>query len=203
MFAQVAGFLGNVPVKWALSALAALVLLIVCAFAGYRHGYGVADAKGQAALEKLRVAQAEANSQAQAQARQLVESEKARADKLERAMLKARRTIAAKAGDISRGVIINASEDVEVIDGSISLGPRFVRLYNEALGLGGDPGPGSVPPTRTDGEAGAAEATRAGLPGQKVTLPDLLAHVRDVGAWAWTMEAQLTGLQSWAEGRGK
>ena len=164
----------------------------------YHAGYGKAEAEGKAALETLKREYSDANAKRWAeyadkerQARERLQEEQARADTLAETLLQTESALAAERRDFTRR-IADATRN-----NTTAFGPEFVRLYNEALyGPGWSAGAGSQ--NKSGGAASAAH--RAGtapapgggiLPEQPVTLADLLAHVRDYGAYCRNLSDRL------------
>ncbi|MBI4804448.1 MAG: hypothetical protein HY795_04350 [Desulfovibrio sp.] len=176
------------------------ILLALAIFGGgYWAGYSRADMAREAEVASLKEEYAEAYAKAEAEARERLEVETKRANGLAVKLQGAKKQIAAQTQSITRR-IRNAAQAGAA---GCSFGPDFVRLYNEALGYGG----GALP--QNAGAAGADHGSRPApapgpglLPGRPVTPEDLLAHVRDYGAWSRGLEAQLRALGEFVrEGR--
>jgi len=128
--------------------LLVLLLCLASAWGGYRHGFTTAKDQGEAKYAKLEAAQEAANRLASDTARRLVDAEIIRRDKLAGELATARANIAAQGRAITNRRISDASLSVApAADGRCTFGPEWVRLWNEALGLGdGDPAGASAAP---------------------------------------------------------
>ncbi len=181
-----------------------LLLALLCGLAawrGYHAGFDRADAERRAEVAEIHAHHADALADAERIARARLEAETVRAAVIEREYLDAAQTIAAERRAITRERIRHASLDVAAVGGACAFGPDWVRLYNEALCDRGH----ALPATASGpaDQAGAADAPDAGVfrGGARVTPADILAHVRNYGARARALEAQLSALIDWAEGR--
>lgn len=183
------------------AALLVLVLCLACAWGGYRHGHATATDKGDAKYSKLEATQANANRLASDTARRIVDAEVIRRDEAEKGLLAARATIAAQGRAITNQRISHASQSVAAAPaGGCVFGPVWVRLWNEALGLGdGDP---AVPgPAALDaGAGGGGHASGAGLPADAVTEADVLANHADNTSRCRDTKARYLALRAWALG---
>ncbi|EFL52020.1 conserved hypothetical protein [Solidesulfovibrio fructosivorans JJ]] len=190
--------------KWVLGAVAGMLACVLTFGAGYRIGYGRADAARlaevatlKAQAETWKAEQAKAWAEAERKARQELEATQSRANALAARLDRSKRQSAAKIRSITRR-IPHATAGLDCV-----FGPEFVRLYNEAIGAAapgsGDTGDGAVPqaadPAPVAGAPDAAPAAHPGLrPRRAVTPADILAHIRDYGTRAQAMEAQLNAL---------
>ena len=176
---------------------------------GHRSGYATADAMRRAEVAEIRAVHAADRetqqrilAQAERTARERLEAEIVRADALAADLSQARGRIAAQAREITSRRI----EDVSASAPDCRFGPDFVRLCNEAAGA--DPAasglPGNAPGPARPSQAGfASSGIHAGIPrADEVAGPaDLLAWLRDYGAWCRENAAQLTALIEWDRGR--
>jgi len=187
--------------KWVLGAVAGVLACILAFGAGYRAGFGRADAVRRAEVATLKAQaetwkaeQAKAWAEAERKARQELEAAQSRANALAARLDRSKRQSAAKIRSITRR-IPHATAGLDCV-----FGPEFVRLYNEAIGAAASPsGDGAVPqaagPAPVAGAPDAAPAVGPGLrPRRAVTPADILAHIRDYGARSQAMEAQLDAL---------
>ncbi|MGE4539227.1 MAG: cell division protein ZapB [Desulfovibrio sp.] len=187
--------------KWVLGAVAGVLACILAFGVGYRTGYGRADVARRAEVAELKAQaeawkaeQAKAWAEAERKARQELEAAQSRANALAARLDRSKRQSAAKIRSITRR-IPHATAGLDCV-----FGPEFVRLYNEAIGAAA-PGSsdGAVPqaanPAPVAGAPDAAPGAHPGLrPVRAVTPADILAHIRDYGARAQAMEAQLDTL---------
>ena len=182
----------------AISPLLALLLALAVFGGGYWAGHSRADAARLAEVAELKRGYAEAYAEAQRQARAALEEEVRRGAAISAALIETRQDLLNRTKDINRR-IENAARSAA----GCTFGPAFVELYNEALGYGGAALPASAGASGAgDDPAATAPAGPGILAGQSVTPEDLLAHVRDYGAWARGLEAQARGLVDFAgEGR--
>jgi hypothetical protein len=188
--------------KLALGLGAALLLIVAClacGWGGYRHGRSTATADGEAKLAKLEAAQAQANRLASDTARRIVDAEVIRRDALERSLATARAAIAARSRAITNGRIEDASRAVVVADGHCAFGAGWVRVWNEALGLGDRDSAGTAAAPGAAGTAGVVQAADAGV-FQGVTPEDVLANHRDNMTLCRDIAARYQALLEWAQG---
>jgi len=181
-----------------LKAAAVIVVALFLFGFGYKNGFSVADAARRAEVAGLQAESAEARAKAETKARERLEEEVRRGDALAEQLTGVRKQLAAQTKDITRR-IKNAARSAA----GCRFGPDFVRLYNEALGYGAADLPQDSGAACADRDPGPSPAAGAGvLHGRPVTPEDLLAHVRDYGAWAQGLRAQLRALGEFArEGR--
>lgn len=142
--------------KLALGLGAALLVIVLClasAWGGYRHGYGTAKAAGDAKYSTLQKAQADAWAESKAKALDRYVLATQRADKIATDYLAARRSLTA-----TRALITKEIPYATAGLGACSFGPDFVRVYNQALGLGAG---GVQAPAGAGGTAAADPAARA------------------------------------------
>lgn len=201
----------------------------LAAWRGYDHGYDTAQAKGNAQVAALDAAQAEASALASDAARRALDAEIVRRDRLQSELAAALKTISAQRREITRERIAHAARDTFAgeqnwtsrqrrpegegqegpshvapapADVGCLLGPDWLRLYNEALGLGHAAEP--VPAASSDAAgspAGPGTADVGLLREAAVTPADVLAHARDMGAYTRELRAKLETLGAWAQGR--
>jgi len=185
--------------KW-LAGLIVAAALFVMAWGIYNAGYGKAQAEGTAALEKLKREVADANAARWAEfaaankaARERLQAEQARADKLETALINTKNTLASERRGFAKR-ITDATRDNDCV-----LTADAVRLYNEAL-YGPEGAAGAGRSNESGGSADPSQHTEAPaplgagvLPEQPVTVRDLLAHAVLYGAWAQEVHAIALG----------
>ncbi len=133
-------------------ALLVLLLLLACAWGGYRHGRATATAEGDAKYAKLQQAHAEAVAEASAKALDRYVLEAQRADEIAADLLSARRSLAATRTLITKE-IPHATAGLD----ACAFGPDFLRVYAQALGYG----PGGVPQAAGSGGAAPGRAAPA------------------------------------------
>ena len=179
------------------SFMAVLLVLAVVA-GGYWAGYSRADAARLAEVAALKAGYAEAYAKAQQEARERLEEETGRANALAVKLQEEKGRIVVQTKVITRRI-----KDAARSAPGCRFGPDFVRLYNEALGYGGGALPEGPAPAGAGDDPGAAPAAGPGvLPERAVSPEDLLAHVRDYGAWSRSVQAQTRALAAFAaEGR--
>jgi hypothetical protein len=172
-------------------------------------GHSAAGAKGEAALNGLRVEweeerrlSAQAYGNALAQLGERLERERARADAVERDLASTRLAQSRTTQALQRRI----AHATRVSHHSFSV--DFVRLYNEAIGIPHSAVPSAVGSPGAAGAAGAAASPDAGLLERfdGVSEADLLAHITVYGSRCVKMEAQLAAwrelAQSWRRGEG-
>ena len=139
-------------------------------------------------------ARAEAVAAAEKNARERLAAETARGEKFARELAAKTAELDAERASINKR-IRDVSETARRDCAGLSAG--WVRLYNEALGLGsGDSAgdEGSAPGGAHDAP-GSAGAARAGVqPDALATPEDVLAHIRDYGGYCRKLEAGYRGL---------
>lgn len=181
--------------------LLVLLLCLACAWGGYRHGHATATDAGEAKYATLEASIERANHLAADTARRIVDAEIIRRDDLAKSLATARAVIAEQGKKITNQRITDASQSVAAAPaGGCVFGPGWVRLWNEALGLGhGDP---AVPdPAALDaGAGGAGQAAGAGLPAGAVTEVDVLANHADNSQRCRDTTAKYLKLVQWAQG---
>lgn len=199
LISKLSGLAASSLLSWPALAVA-LLLGIGCYGWGHTSGYGEADAKGKAALQKLRAGYATAGAESLAKALdrnvQLVEAGNA----ISADLITARRELAAARADITRRMT-----DATLADsGACSFGPDVVELLNEAYGY--PVRPDSLPEAVDSGGA----AGRPGEGGQdgggvrrRASLADLLLWSRDMGQYVRDLErtsaARLQLLEAWSQ----
>lgn len=138
--------------KLALGLGAALLVLLLClasAWGGYRHGHATATAAGDAKYAKLEASQAEAWAESKAKALDRYALAAQRADKAATDYLTARQRLA-QTRTLTLKEIPHATAGLD----ACAFGPDFLRVYNQALGLGA----GGVPAPAGSGGAAANSA---------------------------------------------
>ncbi|SNR95548.1 hypothetical protein SAMN04488503_2014 [Humidesulfovibrio mexicanus] len=133
-------------------ALAVLLLCLASAWSGYRHGHATAKAEGDTALAELRQAEATAWAESKAKALDRYVAATQRADQTAADYLAARQRLAQ-----TRTLITKEIPHATAGLAACAFGPDFVRVYNQALGLGG---PG-VPEAANSGGAATDPAAPA------------------------------------------
>lgn len=174
--------------------IAVLVALAICG-GGYWAGYSRADSARVAEVATIRAEHAQALAIAEQQALERLEEETAKANALAARAQETKTQIVVQTRTITKRIPYAAQSAA-----GCSFGPDFVQLYNAALGYSGgaavSQGSGAAGADSSGGPA-PAPGTEL-LPDKPVTPPvtpaDLLAHARDYGAWARTLEAQLKAL---------
>ena len=174
---------------------------LLASSSGYDKGYEKAKAKGESALQSLRLEYAEQARRADQENLMLYRQQVERANQAEQQYLDAQGEIGQLQHQLNQERIAHVSNQYRPAPGAASVpAPRFVvtcgwlRDFNAALGA-------SVPaPAGCRAAAGAAPATwpaagsDAELLESGVSAADILAHARDYGAWALTNLAQLKAL---------
>lgn len=140
------------------AALLVLLLCLACSWASYRHGHATAKAEGDKALAELRQAEADAWAESKAKALDRYVAASLRADNAATDYLSARQCLAATRTQTLKE-IPHATAGLD----ACSFGPDFVRVYNQALGLGGPGVPEAAAPGQPAAANAAARAPDAGL----------------------------------------
>lgn len=139
-------------------------------------------------------ARAEAVAAAEKNARERLAAETARGEKFARELAVKTAELDAERASVNRR-IRDVSEKARRDCAGLPLG--WVRLYNEALGLGAGHSAGNegFAPGGTGDAPGSAGAARARVqPDALATPEDVLAHVRDFGGYCRKLEAGYRGL---------
>lgn len=174
---------------------------LLASSSGYDMGYEKAKAKGESALQSLRLEYAEQARRAAQENLVLYRQQVERANQAEQQYLDAQGEIGQLQHQLNQERIAHVSNQYRPAPGAAPVpAPRFVvtcgwlRDFNAALGA-------SVPaPAGCRAAARAAPATwpaagsDAELLESGVSAADILAHARDYGAWALTNLAQLKAL---------
>lgn len=139
-------------------ALLVLLLCLASAWGGYRHGHATATNAGDAKYAKLEAAQANAWAESKAKALDRYALATQRADKAATDYLTARQRLA-QTRTLTLKEIPHATAGLD----ACTFGPDFLRVYNQALGIGA----GGLPAPAGSGGAAAnnaaARASDAGL----------------------------------------
>ncbi len=138
--------------------LVVILLCLACAWSGYRHGHATAKDKGDKAFAQLRQAQADAVSESKAKALDRYVLAAQRADQTAADYLTARQSLAATRTLITKE-IPHATAGLD----ACAFGPDFLRVYNQALGLGAGGVPAPAGPGGAAADHAAARAAEAGL----------------------------------------
>lgn len=151
-------------VKLALGLGLALLVLLLClasAWGGYRHGHATATDKGDKALAELRQAQSDAWAESKAKALDRYVLATQRADQLATEHQAAQLRLAD-----TRTLILKEIPHATAGLDACAFGPDFLRVYNQALGLGAANSGGLPTPAGPGGAAAdhaAAIAADAGI----------------------------------------
>ena len=185
----------NTTVSPLVTVLVALALFC----GGYWYGHSREHSARVAEVASLTAGYAQAQAQAERLAREHLEAQAHRAATLAVELDEARRDIGSRVTIVTKRIPYAASAAPDC-----RFGREFVRLYNQALYPGGGtlpagPGaPGTDQDSRAAGPAGPG--VFPGAPAITATPEDLLAHVRDYGAWAQGLAAQLRALGQLVDG---
>ena len=176
--------------------LALLLAGLLAAWWGYAAGARHTSERYEAELAAINAAhagqeraRAEAVAAAEKNARERLAAETARGEKLARELAMKTAELDAERASINRR-IRDVSEKARRDCAGLSL--EWVRLYNEALGLGSGHSAGSEgsAPGGAHDAPGSAGAARAGVRQDTLATPeDVLAHVRDFGGYCRKLEA--------------
>lgn len=146
-------------VKLALGLGGALLVLLLClasAWGGYRHGHATATNAGEAKYAKLRQEYADAWAKAKDKALAEYVAATFRADKAATDYLTARQRLA-QTRTLTLKEIPHATAGLD----ACAFGPDFLRVYNQALGLGAANSGGLPAPAGSGGAAANSAAARA------------------------------------------
>lgn len=190
----------------AIVSLAVAVALLLTAIGSYlwgrSGGYAQAEALGGKALAELRAEHKSALAESLAKALKRNEELVTAGNALAAQLLTTRGELAAARNDITRRI----PHATAGLPADCAFGPAFVGLWNEALGLCAAGLPQAADPGGAAGGAPAAAAVDAGVQrGAPVAASpaDLLAHLRDYGAYcqdlAATAKARRRLLEEWAQ----
>ncbi len=176
--------------------LALLLAGLLAAWWGYAAGTRHTSERYEAELAAINAAhaeqertRAEAVAAAEKNARERLAAETARGEKFARELAVKTAELDAERASINRR-IRDVSEKARRDCAGLSL--EWVRLYNEALGLGAGHSAGNEgsAPGGTGDAPGSAGAARAGVqPDALATPEDVLAHIRDYGLYCRRLEA--------------
>lgn len=145
-------------------------------------------------------ARAEAVAAAEKNAREALAAEAARGEKLARELAAKNAELDAERASVNRR-IRDVSEAAR--RDCAGLSDSWVRLYNEALGLGtghSAGNEGSAPGGAHDAPGSAGSAGARVQPDALATPEDVLAHVRDFGGYCRKLEAGYRALVDFMEG---
>ena len=188
-------------VKLALGLGGLLLVILLClatAWGGYRHGHATAKAAGDKVLAELRQAEAEAWAESKAKALDRYVAATRQADQAAAEHLSARQRLAAARTLITKE-IPHATAGLD----ACAFGPDFLRVYNQALGLGAGGMPAPAGSGQFAANAAAPAAADAGLRDNAplntplaatASATDLLTHLRDVGEWCQATASQRDAL---------
>ena len=137
-------------------ALLVLLLCLASAWGGYRHGHATATNAGDAKYAKLEAAQANAWAESKAKALDRYALATQRADALAADYLTARQRLA-QTRTLTLKEIPHATAGLD----ACAFGPDFLRVYNQALGLGAANSGGLPAPAGSGGAAADSAAARA------------------------------------------
>lgn len=184
----------------------AVLVCVIIYGAGVWRGLDVVTEEYEARIAAMNVARAEeeraraeAVAAAERRAHEALVTATARGEKLARELAAKTAELDAERASVNRR-IRDVSQKAHRDCAGLSL--EWVRLYNEALGLGsghsaGDEGSA---PGGADDAPGSAGAARAGVqPDTLATPEDVLVHVRDFGGYCRKLEAGYRGLVGFVE----
>lgn len=181
--------------------LALLLAGLLAAWWGYAAGTRHTSERYEAELAAINAAHAEQErtraevvAAAEKNARERLAAETARGEKLARELAAKTAELDAERASINKR-IRDVSETARRDCAGLSVG--WVRLYNEALGLGsGDSAgrEGSAPGGAGDAPGSAGAARARVQPDALATPEDVLAHIRDYGGYCRKLEAGYRGL---------
>lgn len=181
--------------------LALLLAGLLAAWWGYAAGAHHTSERYEAELAAINAAhaeqeraRAEAVAAAEKNARERLAAETARGEKLARELAAKNTELDAERASVNRR-IRDVSEAARRDCAGLSAG--WVRLYNEALGLGSGHNAGnegSAPGGAHDAPGPPGAAGARVQPDALATPEDVLAHVRDYGGYCRKLEAGYRGL---------
>lgn len=181
---------------WLTDAAIPLIVCLLAFLAGYARGDYVTSRVYEARVASINAvhaeeekARAEAVATAEKNARERLAAETVRGEKLARELAAKTAELDAERASINKR-IRDVSEKARRDCAGLSL--EWVRLYNEALGLGSGHSAGSEgsAPGGAHDAPGSAGAARAGVRQDALATPeDVLAHVRDFGGYCRKLEA--------------
>lgn len=185
----------------------AVLVCVVIYGAGVWRGLDVVTEEYEAKIAAMNAeraeeerARAEAVAAAERQAHEALVAATARGEKLARELAAKTAELDAERASVNRR-IRDVSQKAHRDCAGLSL--EWVRLYNEALGLGSGHSAGSEgsAPGGAHDAPGSAEAAHAGVqPDALATPEDVLAHVRDFGGYCRKLEAGYRALVDFMEG---
>ena len=184
--------------------LALLLAGLLAAWWGYAAGAHHTSERYEAELAAINAAhaeqeraRAEAVAAAEKNARERLAAETARGEKLARELAAKNTELDAERASVNRR-IRDVSEAARRDCAGLSAG--WVRLYNEALGLGSGHNAGnegSAPGGAHDAPGPPGAAGARVQPDALATPEDVLAHVRDYGGYCRKLEAGYRGLANY------
>lgn len=185
----------------------AVLVCVVIYGAGVWRGLDVVTEEYEAKIAAMNAgraeeerARAEAVAAAERQAHEALVAATARGEKLARELAAKTAELDAERASVNRR-IRDVSQKARRDCAGLSL--EWVRLYNEALGLGSGHSAGSEgsAPGGAHDAPGSAGAAHAGVqPDALATPEDVLAHVRDFGGYCRKLEAGYRALVDFMEG---
>lgn len=175
--------------RTAIVSLAVVVALLLtglgCFWWGHSGGYGLAEAKGTADLAKLRSQYADASANATASAMQSLQANVNAANLIAADLSKTKTELALARADLTRRI----NHAVQTADPACVFGPELVGLCAEAFyGVRANAlpeSPGAAGAAAGSGEAAALERRLR----QGASVADLMAWLRDMGAYVLDLEA--------------
>lgn len=192
---------------WLTDAAIPLIVCLLAFLAGYARGDYVTSRVYEARVASINAvhaeeekARAKAVAAGEKNARERLAAETVRGEKLARELAAKTAELDAERASINkriRDVLEKARRDCA------GLSLEWVRLYNEALGLGSGRSAGSEgsAPGGAHDAPGSAGAAHAGVqPDALATPEDVLAHVRDFGGYCRKLEAGYRALVDFMEG---
>lgn len=181
---------------WLTDAAIPLIVCLLAFLAGYARGDYVTSRVYEARVASINAvhaeeekARAKAVAAGEKNARERLAAETVRGEKLARELAAKTAELDAERASINKR-IRDVSEKARRDCAGLSL--EWVRLYNEALGLGSGHSAGSEgsAPGGAHDAPGSAGAARAGVRQDALATPeDVLAHVRDFGGYCRKLEA--------------
>ncbi len=192
---------------WLTDAAIPLIVCLLAFLAGYARGDYVTSRVYEARVASINAvhaeeekARAKAVAAGEKNARERLAAETVRGEKLARELAAKTAELDAERASINKR-IRDVSEKARRDCAGLSL--EWVRLYNEALGLGSGHSAGSEgsAPGGAHDAPGSAGAAHAGVqPDALATPEDVLAHVRDFGGYCRKLEAGYRALVDFMEG---
>ena len=192
---------------WLTDAAIPLIVCLLAFLAGYARGDYVTSRVYEARVASINAvhaeeekARAKAVAAGEKNARERLAAETVRGEKLARELAAKTAELDAERASINKR-IRDVSEKARRDCAGLSL--EWVRLYNEALGLGSGHSAGSEgsAPGGAHDAPGSAGTAHAGVRQDALATPeDVLAHVRDFGGYCRKLEAGYRALVDFMEG---